>query len=105
MVLAFHLFNNDLAGQHPVTLFFQVEGNIEVAEILLIKRVFADSQVERAAVTLISLEQGFPQSGFHHLRREFFLLTDVIDQVGEARKKNECHGGRERRGRGGVSER
>ncbi len=43
VVLAFDLVNNDLAGEHAVTLLIQVEGDIEVAEVFLIERVFTQS--------------------------------------------------------------
>ena len=91
MVFAFHLVNNDLAGEHAITLFFEVQAYVEVAEVVLLKRVFADPDVEGSAVALVSLEQGFPQGCFHHLRRQLLFFADVVDQVGKARKKDECH--------------
>ena len=91
VVFALHLLHDDFAGEHAIALFLEVEAHVEVAEVILLKRVFADSDVERSAVALISLQQGFPQGSFHHLGRQFLLFADVVDQVGEAREKDECH--------------
>ena len=91
MVFALHLINNDLAGQNPVALLLQVEANVKVAEILLIKGVFADAEIQGAPVTLVALQQGLPQGRFHHLRRQLLLFTDVVDQVAETGKQDESH--------------
>ena len=95
VVFALNLLHDDLAGEDSVTLFLQIESDVEITEVFLVERVFPDAQIQGAAVALIALEQCFPQSGFNHLRRKLLLLTDVINQVGEAGKKNECHGGDE----------
>ena len=91
VVFAFHLVNNDLAGEHAIALFFEVQADVEVAEVVLFKRVFADPDIEGSAITLISLEKSFSQGCFHHLRWQLLFFADVVNQVGEARKKNECH--------------
>ena len=91
VVFAFHLVDDDLAGQHPVALFFEVEAHIEIAEVLLFEGVFTDAQIKRASVALVALEQGFPQSGLHHLWRQLLLVADVVDQVAESGEKNESH--------------
>ena len=91
MVFALHLINNDLAGENPVALLLQVEANVEVAEVLLIKGVFADAEIQGAPVALVALQQGLPQGRFHHLRRQLLLFTDVVDQVAETGKQDESH--------------
>tara|TARA_B100000925_G_C21841667_1_gene401794 strand:+ start:346 stop:639 length:294 start_codon:yes stop_codon:yes gene_type:complete len=92
MVFAFNLLHDDLAGEDPVALLVQIQGNVEITEVLLVERIFPDAQIEGASVALISLEKGFSKRRLNNLRRKLLLLTDVIDQVAEAGKKNECHG-------------
>ena len=96
MVFALHLVHDDLAGQHPVALLFEVKSHIEVAEVLLFEGVLTDAQIQRASVALIALEQSFTQGGLHHLGRQLLLVADVVDQVAESGEKNESH----RKGRG-----
>ena len=91
VVFAFHLLHDDFARQNPVALFLQVESDIEIAEVLLVKGVFADTQIHGAPITLVALQQGFAQGRFHHLRRQLLLFADVVDQVAEAWKQNESH--------------
>ena len=80
-----------LLAKNPVSLLLEVESDIEVAEVLLVEGVFADPQIHRASVALVSLQQGFPQGCFHHLRGQLLLFADVIDQVAEAWKQDESH--------------
>ena len=91
MVLALNIFNNDLAGQHPISLFIEIEPDIKIAEVFLIEGIFTDAQIEGSAISLISLEKSLTQCGLHHLRRQLLLFADVVDQVAETGKKDESH--------------
>ena len=91
MVFALHLINNDLAGENSVALLLKVKANVEVAEVLLIKGVFADADVQGAPVALIALQQGLSQGRLHHLGRQLLLFADVVDQVAETGKQDESH--------------
>ena len=91
VVFAFDLFDNDLAGKHAIALFIEVEGHIEVAEVILFKGIFADAQIEGAPVAFVALKQGLPQGRLHHLGRQLLLFADVLDQIGQAGEKNQCH--------------
>ena len=92
MVFALDFLHDDLGGQHPIALLIEIQGDIEVGEVVLLEGVFADPQVEGAAITLVTLQQGFTQSRFHHRRGQLFLFADVLDQVGETGEQDQCHG-------------
>ena len=92
MVFALHLFHDDLGGQHPVALFIHVQGDVEIREVVLLEGVFADAEVQRAAVALVALEQGLAQGRLHHLGGQLLLFADVLDQVRQTGEKNQCHG-------------
>jgi hypothetical protein len=93
VVVALHLLHDDLGGQHPVALLVEVELHVEVGEVVLLERVFADAQIEGAAVALVALEQGFAQGGLHHRGGKFLLFADVLDQVVETGEQDQSHGG------------
>ncbi len=93
MVVAFHFLNDDLAGQHPVALLFQIKGHVEVGEIVFFEWILADAQIEGAAIALVALEQGLAQGGLHHLGGELLFFADVLDQVVQTGEQNQGHGG------------
>ena len=92
MVFAFDLFNNDFRSQDPVALLLEIKAHVEVGEVVLLKGVFADAQVQGAPIALVALEQGFAQGGLHHGRRQFLFFADVLDQVVQTGEKNQSHG-------------
>jgi len=59
MILTFNFVNNDFAGKNAISLLFEIKTNIKIAEVILIKRVFANADIESAPVSLISLQEGF----------------------------------------------
>jgi len=62
VVFALHLLHDDLRGEHAVALLIEVEGYIEVGEVVLLEGVFADAEIQRAAIALVTLEQRLAQS-------------------------------------------
>jgi len=93
VVFALHLLHDDLAGQYAIALLLQIEGHVEVAEVLLVEGVFADAEVEGAAIALVTLQQGLTQGGLHHLGSQLLLVADVVDQVVQAGQQDKRHGG------------
>ena len=91
MILTLDLVDDDFAGEDPVALFFEVQSDVEIAEVVLVEGIVVDAQIQGFSIALIALEQSFPQRGFDNLRRQFLLLTDVINEVAETGKKDECH--------------
>ena len=56
VVFALNFLNNYLRGQNSVALLLQVQAHIEVGEVVLFEGVFADPEVEGAAVALVALK-------------------------------------------------
>ena len=54
MVFTLNVINDDLAGENPITLFIEIESDIEIAEIFFVKRIFTDPQIKRAPVALVA---------------------------------------------------
>jgi hypothetical protein len=60
MIFTFNFVNNDFAGKNSISLLFEIKANVKITEVILIKRIFTNADVESAPVSLVSLQQGFP---------------------------------------------